>query len=151
MDGRSSSEMGMFKNMKDAMGAANEAVKNAPGVEHYGGGGLGNLGQQAADRDSLQGQAHEFNRILTVGQPASALIRSHVDAGEQVAGNPVWIFDLEVTPEGGQPYTVQHREIVSTMAMGSYGDGTSMACRIDPADPQKVAFGEKPFMPPPSP
>jgi hypothetical protein len=141
--------MGMFKNMKDAMGSANEAmqgVQGMPGMQAYGGGGVGNLGQQAADRDSLGGQAHEFNRILTVGQAGSALIRGHVDAGEQVAGNPVWIFDLEVTPEGGQPYTVQHREIVSTMAMGSYPDGTSMGCRIDPADPQKIAFGEKPFM-----
>ena len=138
--------MGLFKNMKDTMGSAQEAMQNAPGMQAYGGGGLGNLGQQAADRDSLGGQAHEFNRILTVGQAGTALIRGHVDAGEQIAGNPVWIFDLEVTPEGGQPYTVQHREMVSTMAMGSYGDGTSMACRIDPADPQKVAFGEKPFM-----
>ena len=32
------------------------------------------------------------------------------------------------------------------MSMGYYGDGTSMACRIDAADPQKIAFGEKPFM-----
>lgn len=138
--------MGLFKNMKDSMAAAEQAMKNSPGIPSAYGDGLQNLGQQANDRDSLQGQAHEFNRILTVGQPGTALIRSHVDAGEQVAGNPVWIFDLEVTPEGGQPYTVQHREIVSTMAMGSYGDGTSMACRIDPADPQKIAFGEKPFM-----
>ena len=138
--------MGMFKNMKDAMGSAGQAMQNAPGMQAYGGGGVGNLGQQVADRDAITAQAHEFNRILTVGQAGTALIRGHVDAGEQIAGNPVWIFDLEVTPEGGQPYTVQHREMVSTMAMGSYGDGTSMACRIDPADPQKVAFGEKPFM-----
>jgi hypothetical protein len=108
--------------------------------------GMGGVGQQLADRDSLGGQAHEFNRILTIGQPASALIRGHVDAGEKVAGNPVWIFELEVTPQGGAAYAVQHREIVSTMALGSYPDGSSMACRIDPADPQKIAFGEKPFM-----
>jgi hypothetical protein len=141
--------MGMFKNMKDAMGAANEAMAGAQTQQQqYGGmgGGMGGVAQQAAARDSLQGQAHEFNRILTVGQAGMALIRGHVDAGEQVAGNPVWIFDLEVTPEGGAPYSVQHREIVSTMAMGSYPDGTSMACRIDPADAQKIAFGEKPFM-----
>jgi hypothetical protein len=144
--------LGLFKNMKDAMGQAGEAAANAQEMQQrYGqvGGmdaGPGGMGQAVADRDSLQGQAHEFNRILTVGGPASALIRGHVDTGEQVAGNPVWIFDLEVTPEGGAPYTVQHREIVSTMAMGSYGDGTSMACRVDPADPQKIAFGEKPFM-----
>src|SRR3954471_4126802 len=112
----------------------------------FGGNGAGGV---VADRGSLQGQAQEFNRILTVGRPGSALIRGHADGSEQVAGNPVWIFDLEVTPEGGAPYSVQHREIVSTMAMGSYPDGTTMACRIDPQDPQKVAFGEKPFMPPP--
>jgi hypothetical protein len=69
-----------------------------------------------------------------------------VDVGETVAGNPVWILDLEITPEGGAPYGVQHREIVSSVAMGSYADGTSLACRIDPADRQKIAFGEKPFM-----
>jgi hypothetical protein len=134
--------MGMFKNMKGALDAASQAQ------QHYAGGmaSMGGVSQQLADRDSIQGQAHEFNRILTVGQPGSATIRTHVDAGENVAGNPVWIFDLEVTPDGGAAYAVQHREIVSTMAMGSYPDGSSMACRIDPADPQKIAFGEKPFM-----
>ena len=105
-----------------------------------------NVGQAVAGRDSLQGQAHELNRILSVGRPGHALIRGHEDAGAPVAGNPVWIFDLEVTPEGAAPYAVEHREIVSTMATGSYPDGSSMACRIDPADPQKIAFGEKPFM-----
>ena len=140
--------MGLFKDMKQAMGAAQGAMQNAAGTRQYGGAGSwGAMGQQVAgDAGTLQAQAHEFNRILTVGHPGSALIRGHVDAGENVGGNPVWIFDLEVTPEGGEPYAVQHREIVSTMAMGSYGDGTSMACRIDPADPQKIAFGEKPFM-----
>lgn len=144
--------MGLFKNMKDAMGQANDAMADAQRMQQQAeqqsgiSAGVGGMGAAVAARDSLQGQAHEQNRILTVGSPAQALIRSHVDTGENVAGNPVWIFDLEVTPEGGQPYTVQHREIVSSMAMGSYGDGTSMACRIDPADPQKIAFGEKPFM-----
>jgi hypothetical protein len=116
--------MGLFKNMMGGM----------------------NVGQAVADRGSLQGQAQEFNRILTVGRPAHAVIRGHVDAGEQVAGNPVWIFDLEVTPEGAPAYAVEHREIVSTMAVGSYPDGASMAWRLDPADPQKIAFGERPFM-----
>jgi hypothetical protein len=140
--------MGLFKGMKDAMGAAQEYQQQAGGMAGMGGMAAAgtNVAQLQADQGSLQGQSHEFNRILTVGAPGQALIRGHVDAGEQVAGNPVWIFDLEVTPEGGAPYAVQHREIVSTMAMGSYPDGTSMACRIDPADPQKIAFGEKPFM-----
>ena len=141
--------MGLFKNMKGAMDLASQGMDQAKQYQQQGGGmGMGgvNVGQAVADRDAMQAQAHEFNRILTVGQPGSALIRSHVDAGEVVAGNPVWIFDLEVTPQGGAAYPVQHREIVSTMALGSYPDGGTMACRIDPADPQKVAFGEQPFM-----
>jgi hypothetical protein len=128
--------MGLLGKMKDAMGQAHQGPQ---------GGGVDVAGA-VGDRDSLQGQAHEQNRILSVGQAGQALIKSHVDTGEAVAGNPVWIFDLEVNPEGGSPYTVQHREIVSSMAMGSYGDGTSLACRIDPDDSQKIAFGEKPFM-----
>ena len=138
--------MGLFKNMKGAMDMAAQANQQYEQPGRFGSVGF-DMNRAVADRDSLQGQAHEFNRILTVGRPGSALIRGHVEAGEQVAGNPVWVFDLEVTPEGGAPYAVQHREIVSTMAMGSYPDGATMACRIDPADPQIVAFGEKPFMP----
>src|SRR3954453_22135458 len=103
-------------------------------------------GGAVADRDSLQGQAHGFNRILGVGGPGPVLSRGHVDTAERAAANPVCLFDLEVTPDGDAPYEVQHREIVSTMAVGSYPDGTSMACRIDPEDTQRIAFGEKPFM-----
>ena len=145
--------MGLFKNMKDAMGGASEAMASAQQMQQQaqqqaGGisGGPGGMGAAVAARDSLQGQAQEQNRILTIGSPGQATIKSHVDTGENVAGNPVWIFDIEVTPEGGQPYSVQKREIVSSAAMGSYADGTSMPCRIDPADPQTIAFGDKPFM-----
>jgi hypothetical protein len=130
--------MGLLGKMKDAMGQAQQ-YQGHPG-------GSMDMAGAVADRDSLQGQAQEQNRILSVGQAGQALIKGHVDTGENVAGNPVWIFDLEVTPEGGSAYAVEHREIVSSMAMGSYGDGTSLACRIDPADPEKIAFGEKPFM-----
>jgi hypothetical protein len=135
--------VGLLGKMKDAMGQAQEwqGQQAAAGAA----GGM-DMGAAVADRDSLQGQAREQNRILSVGGVGMVLIKSHVDTGENVAGNPVWIFDLEVTPEGGSAYAVQHREIVSSMSMGYYGDGTSMACRIDPADPQKIAFGEKPFM-----
>ena len=58
-----------------------------------------------------------------------------MDSGESVAGNAVWILDLEVTPEGGAAYDVQHREIVSSVAMGAYGDGTSYALPDRPRRP----------------
>src|SRR3954464_11794253 len=99
--------MGLFKNMKGAMDSAAQAHAQYEQPGRFGTVGF-NMNQAVADRDSLQGQAQEFNRILSVGRPPSALIRSPADAGEQVAGNPVWVFDLEVTPEGGAPYGVQH-------------------------------------------
>jgi hypothetical protein len=74
-----------------------------------------------------------------------AYIRGHVDTGERAAGNPIWVFELEVTSANGEPYLVRHREIVSA-AIGAYRDGSSLPRRIDRADPQRVAFGEKRFM-----
>jgi hypothetical protein len=103
------------------------------------------MNQPFADRGSIQGQAQEQNRILTVGSPGTAVIKGHTDTGEKAAGNPVWILDLEVTPEGGAAYGVQKREIISSRATDGYAEGTSLACRIDPADAQVIAFGDKPF------
>ena len=131
--------MGFFSKMKNVM--TGQPVPGGIGMA----GGTVTSGAPSAG-NTLGAQAHEQNRILTVGSPGQALIKGHVDTGENVAGNPVWIFDLEVTPDGGEPYGVQKREIVSSAAMGSYPDGAQLACRIDPADPQKIAFGEKPFM-----
>jgi hypothetical protein len=131
--------LGFFDNMKKVM--TGQQVEGGIGMA----GRTTTTGAPSAGNE-LGAQAHEQNRILTVGSPGQALIKGHVDTGENVAGNPIWIFDIEVTPEGGEPYAVQKREIVSSAAMGSYADGTSLACRIDPADPQKIAFGEKPFM-----
>jgi hypothetical protein len=139
--------MGFLKNMKETMGQAQAAAQDAGQWQQMAGAPAGmDMSGAMASRGALESQAHEQNRILSVGGPGTALIRGHVDGGESVAGNPVWIFDLEITPEGGAAYGVQHREIVSSVAKGSYGDGTSLACRIDPADPQKIAFGDKPFM-----
>jgi hypothetical protein len=131
--------LGFFSKMKNVM--TGQPVPGGIGMA----GGTVTSGAPSAG-NTLGAQAHEQNRILTVGSPGQALIKGHVDTGENVAGNPVWIFDLEVTPDGGEPYGVQKREIVSSAAMGSYPDGAQLACRIDPADPQKIAFGEKPFM-----
>ena len=142
--------MGLFDKMKDSMGAAQEAaaqaqqaMQNAPA-----GGAMGGMDVQAGlqARGEMEAAAHENNRILGVGSPGTATIKGHIDTGEQVAGNAVWILDVEVVPEGGAAYTVQKREIVPAITMSGYADGTTMPCRIDPADQNKFAFGEKPFM-----
>jgi hypothetical protein len=154
--------MGLFKKAKDGMAQAQDAMGQAAAAQKMAddamaqagmagqsvnmGNAAGMAQQGIADRGALEQQAHEQNRILGIGSPGVATIKGHVDTGEQVAGNPVWVLDVEIAPEGGAPYTVQKREIVSSVAMSGYADGTTMPCRIDPADPNTFAFGEKPFM-----
>lgn len=96
--------------------------------------------------ESILDQAHELNRILTVGSAGRALVRGHLDTGERLEGNPIWVFELEITPENGRPYPVEHRQIVPAAAIASYPDGATIACRIDPEHPEQIAFGDKPFM-----
>ena len=124
--------MGFLKNMKDAVGQAQEAAAGAAEWQQNGGGAPAGWTCPRDGQPQLAPDAGPRAEPDPVGRtPARRLIRGHVDTGENVAGNPVWIFDLEISPEGGAAYAVQHREIVSSMAMGSYGDGTSLACRID--------------------
>lgn len=99
-----------------------------------------------AGGETIEDQAQALNRILSIGAEGQARVRSHLDTGETVEGNPVWIFELEITPQGGPPYTVRHREIVSAAVTGGFPDGVTIACRIDPEDPEQIAFGDKPFM-----
>ena len=94
----------------------------------------------------LEVESAELNRILAVGLPGEALIEGHVDTGAEVAGNPVWIFRLRVTPNEGSGYRVRHRQAVSAAAVDSYPAGSTLACRIDPRDPRRIAFGDRPFM-----
>lgn len=154
--------MGLFKKAKDSMAQAQDAMSQAAGAQQMADDAMAQAGmagqsvnmgnaaqmtqQMVGDRGALEQQAHEQNRILGIGAPGVATVKGHVDTGEQVAGNPVWVLEVEIAPEGGAPYTVQKREIVSSVAMSGYADGTTMPCRIDPADPNTFAFGEKPFM-----
>jgi len=100
----------------------------------------------AADRGKLEEQAHEQNRILAVGGKAKITIVSKTDTGEKVAGNDTYLLELKVEPEGGKAYTVKKKEIIPPQVISGYADGTTLDGRVDPADKDKVAFGDKPFM-----
>lgn len=99
----------------------------------------------AADRATLEAQADEQNRILTVGSKAKLTILSKTDLGKKVAGNDSYQLELKVEPEGGTAYTVKKEEIIPPQVISSYADGASFDGRVDPADKNKVAFGDKPF------
>ena len=53
----------------------------------------------------------------------------------------MWLLDLEVTPAGGESYTVEHRAIVPRTMTAGYAAGSSYDVKIDPADRHAIAFG----------
>ena len=106
---------------------------------------VGNTGAMATDQAALMAQADEQNLILAIGEKAKITIKSKTDLGKKVAGNDTYLLELEVTPDGGKAYTVKKEEIIPSQVISGYADGTTMDGRIDPADKNKVAFGDKPF------
>lgn len=94
----------------------------------------------------LEELSNELNRILAGGRPGKVLIIGHLDTGQRVDGNPVWMFELNVMPENGASYPLRHREVVSAAATAAYPDGSTLPCRIDPSDPCRIAFGDRPFL-----
>ena len=133
------------KQAADAQAAADEMLKSAGYTTGAAGASSMDVGQMGTDRAAIEAQANEQNRILTVGSPATLTIVSAVDTGEMAGGNPIYTIKLKVEPAGGSAYTVTRREIVSTAALSGYTAGTTMPGRIDPADKNLVAFGDKPF------
>ena len=128
-----------------AQAAAEEAMKSAGMTGSAADLTMADAPGLMAEREAIEAQATEQNRILTVGSPATLTIVSKVDTGEKAGGNPVYQLELSVVPDGGEAYTVSKREIIGSTALSGYADGTTMAGRVDPADKNLVAFGDKPF------
>jgi hypothetical protein len=133
------------KQAADAQALADQMMKDA-GYSAAPGDIAATTAAMGADRSAIEAQAHEQNRILSVGSPAKITIVGKTDTGEKVAGNGKYILQLSVVPEGGEAYTVQKEEIIPPQVLSGYADGTTLDGRIDPADRNKVAFGDKPFM-----
>lgn len=137
------------KQAAEAQAMADQAMKDAGYGNAASDVTMANAGAMSAtmgaDRDKIQASADENNRILTVGGAAKATIVSKTDTGEKVAGNSVYQLKLSVVPDGGAAYDVTKSEIIPPQTLTGYADGTTLDARVDPADKNKVAFGDKPF------
>ncbi len=137
------------KQAADAQAMADRILKDSGYASGTAGVTMANGAEMAAamgaDRDRIQAQADEQNRILKVGSPAKATIVGKTDTGEKAGGNPIYQLELKVVPDGGVEYTAKVSQILPSTTLGSYADGTTLDARIDPADKNKIAFGDKPF------
>jgi hypothetical protein len=132
------------KQAADAQAMADQIMKDS-GYGATTADAVANTGAMAADRAALEAQADEQNRILAIGGKAKITIKGKTDLGKKVAGNDTYLLELEVVPDGGKAYTVKKEEIIPPQVISGYADGTTLDGRIDPADKNKVAFGDKPF------
>jgi len=81
----------------------------------------------------------EHARILDQGTLAKARIVSARNNGS-LNNNPYVDFVLEVQPEGEEPYRVEHRTLVSQMAIPRVQPDTEIDVYVDPSDPQSVVI-----------
>lgn len=94
----------------------------------------------AADHDVLNAYGQELNRIIAIGAPGTAVIRSSVDTGERIAGNPWYQLEVEVVLPGAAPYLVTKREMLAPQFLANYAEGSPHDVKVDPANPQNIAF-----------
>jgi hypothetical protein len=79
------------------------------------------------------------DRILDQGTLAKARIVSAKNDGA-MNNDPYVDFVLEVQPEGGEPYQVEYRTLVSQMAIPRVQPDTEIDVWVDPTNPQAVVI-----------
>jgi hypothetical protein len=123
--------MGLFKQMKEAMGNKPTADMRAAAITV----------PTRGDRDRVMAQGNEYKRLMQVGRTGSAVVRSAADSGERAAGNMVAALQLEVTPADGAAYPVAMTYVIAGTDLGPYAPGSSYPVRIDPEDRANITFG----------
>ena len=86
------------------------------------------------------------DRVLAAGIPGQATITGLTQTGMYLNEQPRIKMNLLVTLPGRAPYTVEHSEFVPLILLSRLTNGSPLAVRVDPANPQKVAvdWGSQP-------
>ncbi len=84
----------------------------------------------------------ERERILDQGTLTRARIVSAKNNGA-MNNDPYVDFVLEVHPEGGEPYQVEYRTLVSQVAIPRVQPDTEIDVWVDPTNPQAVVIDPK--------
>lgn len=88
----------------------------------------------------LKGSA-ERGRILARGIPAQATIMRIWETGMRINDQPQVGFQLHVyPPQGLAPYVAETTMVVSQLMIPRIQPGATVAIKLDPADPRKVAI-----------
>ncbi len=72
------------------------------------------------------------------GVAGRAVIKTADDLAVASEGKRLMRLELEVTPDGQSPYTVQHVEMVPEASVGRISPGASVAVHVDPTNQQNL-------------
>ncbi len=111
--------MGMFRDLREGVQSANEAMSQAAALQ-----------QQA-----MQGAA--WNGAV----PGTATVVGVTDTGTSVNGEPVLELDLAVSIPGRETYRTKHRQVVGHAALGRFQPGCELSVRASAHDPNQVMLG----------
>ena len=126
--------MGFFKDVNELRKMGKEASNNFD-VKSTMADGMARM--QAAQE--LMAQQTQAAQLATTGESATAQVLASRDTGAQINMQPIVEVDLLVTRStGGAPYPVTVKQMIPNAQLGLVAPGSTIAVRIDPANPQTV-------------
>lgn len=83
----------------------------------------------------------DAQRLMATGLLGRATVQSVRETGTTIDENPQIEFELLVTVDDREAYSVTHRQAVSPLVLANFQPGASIPVRVDPADPLRVLIG----------
>ena len=127
--------MGLFKNMKDSMAQAQEAMSSAPGAGAgmqggmQGVPGMGDMGAQAAYAQLAQ-------KLHASGVEAPGVVHAIRPSGQtDMSGGQNVDFDVSIRPASGDPYQTTITQSMLPAQLEGIAEGAAITVKYDPDSP----------------
>lgn len=82
----------------------------------------------------------ETRDLQKVGQPAQGVIEKIWDSGMTLNNDPVVWLQIEVHPEGGEPFEAKTKCPISRLDVPQFQPGKTVPVRYDPKDHSRIAL-----------
>jgi hypothetical protein len=124
--------MGLFKNMKDGMAQAQEAMSSQPGTAAggmQGVPGMGDMGAQAAYAQLAQ-------KLHASGVEAPGVVHAIRPSGQtDMSGGQNVDFDVSIRPASGDPYQTTITQSMLPAQLEGIAEGAAITVKYDPDSP----------------
>ena len=119
--------MGLFKNMKDMQGQAQDAMANQGGTA--GMAGMGDMGAQAAYAQLAQ-------KLAASGVEAPGVVHSIRPTGQtDIGGGQQVDFDVSIRPADGDPFQTTISQSMLPAQLEGIAEGAAITVKYDPDSP----------------